>query len=516
MSVHLADIPGSPPLEPDWDKDEIPSPNDLYAIRRSINTSRDALSQTLVLQSRLQTLKTRIQSTERLHRDNISRQLPRLWHANIIPHDIWREIFIWVVLILPDAPFSQFPTASTTLTLTHICRDWRDIASKTPFLWSKIVIQSGIHVTLGTINLLTLFFTCSIHIPLTFIADLSKDQDTRSPKDGSKLRQAVDMAMSQSFRWQHLELVLPFSLWNSNTISFPIHAPLLEEAFISCEYSSNPRSSAWTQSVFTESSAPRLRRIRLQHLTTGPHGFKDFLPWSRLDTVIILTPSNYQWRFGRAEVYTVLQSCPHLSTSHLIFSREGEPPAGHVTAPFLHTLHHWSLDAKVLEHLTAPNLSELKLVQAPLSEAEIISSFITRSPLLKSLVLSGTGTSIGFLSLAPHMSLERISIQIHGNAGMLELADILRSLHVSPQATLPGLQTLVVTLNCEKLIDNNSATLRVFTAIVNVVKSRTHASSKLQRVEIFIKDYTSAPETSRTVLRQLQLLELDGLHVSLR
>ncbi|KAH8823267.1 hypothetical protein DL96DRAFT_1819011 [Flagelloscypha sp. PMI_526] len=510
------DIPLSQALEFDWDAQYIPSPSDLLTIRRSIETSRAALSEISRLRSHLETL----QASESFHQKNVNRQLRHLWDSRILPRDVWREIFTWVILMSPEDPASPFTNAVPSLTLSHVCRDWHETASRMPFIWSKIIIKPEKQIPLGTINLLTLFVTRSIQVPLTLVTALTSEENTGKPEELDKIRRIIRIALSQSFRWYHIELTLPFSLWTSTAISFPIQAPLLEKAFLSCESGPDTRLSSWSQTVFTESSAPRLRHVKLHHLTTTQQAFKNFLPWSKLETLFILPPSDGVWRFGAAEAWIILQSCPHLTASNLIIDTHGDntAPIGHVTAPSLLKFHYWALNGLILEHLTAPNLVEFKISQVTLTDGQVISSFIARSPQLKRLALNGP--DVTFLAFEPHVSLEHVTIRVFHHGKMLELAGILPFLHLPSSVALPGLHTLRVELVCPLIYDDEptdegSATLQVYTGIVNLITARVNAATNLRRVEISIQNLTSAPEQVQTILRQLQVLDMDGLYVTL-
>ncbi|KAH8823269.1 hypothetical protein DL96DRAFT_1743800 [Flagelloscypha sp. PMI_526] len=516
MSVHPFDIPLPPLQEPTWDKKHVPTASDLYAIRRSAKNSQSALAELALVRQSLKALQDQVETSESLHLKNLQAQLHRLNNANIIPRVTLREVFTWVVVMSPDDPHSPFTNAAPLLAITQVCRNWRETACDFPSLWSRIVIKPQRHVPLGTINLLTLFVTSSMHIPLALIVDLTRELSPKGPEDYDRIRQVIRIIWSQSFRWQRLELCLPSSLWMSDSIAFPIHAPFLEEVFILCESGSNSQPSEWIQSVFTESSAPRLRHVRLQHLTTAPKAFKDFLPWSILESVAILTPSDGEWRFGSTEALVILRNCLRLTSAHLVFHGCGDklPPSGHMTIPSLRTFHYRALDGLLLEHLTAPNLAQLQVSQMRQpTDGQLASSFIARSPRLKSLILNGT--TLDFLSLFPHMSLEHVVLQIYWPSDMLELANVLTYFHHSPPITLPQLHTLHIELNCSQSIDHESATVRVFTGILSVVVNRIHANSILRRVEVSIKRLSSAPETAQTILRRLQVLEMDGLHVTM-
>ncbi|PPR02822.1 hypothetical protein CVT26_009608 [Gymnopilus dilepis] len=86
------------------------------------------------------------------------------WVVRNVPPDIWRSIFN---LLLGSMPLKRSEGIKTLLHLTHVCPQWRFIASDSPGLWSTIhVVVSGKGKVFPNEDLLSLILRNARSTPL--------------------------------------------------------------------------------------------------------------------------------------------------------------------------------------------------------------------------------------------------------------------------------------------------------------------------------------------------------------
>ncbi|KAK1216429.1 hypothetical protein PQX77_020949 [Marasmius sp. AFHP31] len=110
------------------DTNYVPSNEDLREMNAIIRGPQEEIRRIDVEISRLQSRRDELQQFVDRHRKLLS-------PFRRFPEDIWREVF---VQILPDTHLPTRNTAEAPLSLTSICRSWRDIALSTPQLWNSI------------------------------------------------------------------------------------------------------------------------------------------------------------------------------------------------------------------------------------------------------------------------------------------------------------------------------------------------------------------------------------------
>ncbi|KAJ7122633.1 hypothetical protein C8R43DRAFT_44645 [Mycena crocata] len=285
-----------------------------------------------------------------------------------LPNEIISEIFIH---FLP--PYPLCPPASGTLSptvLSHVCRDWRQIAVATPELWRAISLTfRSANNPDGKIDLLKSWLARSCTIPLSIDLD---DQAYEAP-----VAECIQTLIPHRARWESLRFfALP--LRDLPCLAHPL--PLLSHIAISCQ----ERAPL----AVTFGNAPRLRSAILDN-----HGVSAvILPWAQL-TSLTLT------RVWGQECSPILQhatSLVHCVVAVIPFFGDDEYPD--VTLPHLESLvlAPYIADSSPVTHFLdcfiAPALHTLQIPDAFLGDDPIekLASFITKAGCkLQSLSITG-------------------------------------------------------------------------------------------------------------------------------
>ncbi|EEB91590.1 hypothetical protein MPER_10028 [Moniliophthora perniciosa FA553] len=147
-----------------------------------------------------------------------------------IPNEIWKQIFSEVICD-SDGTVESLTLAvgkrSATLTLSHVCSDWRAMTHSHPVLWRTISVWLSM-VNKDCTLLLATFLKYSKGVPLYV-----RMFDGRLPGHSGGLKRVgrygirvLTLLMSQAFRFQVLELTFfdwnILSQWKQGSVTFPI------------------------------------------------------------------------------------------------------------------------------------------------------------------------------------------------------------------------------------------------------------------------------------------------------
>ncbi|KAJ7256727.1 hypothetical protein C8J57DRAFT_1517363 [Mycena rebaudengoi] len=292
------------------------------------------------LGTRVPTLENSLAAAARREREKLQSQFYDYKYPVLtLPTEIPAEIFINFLPAYPGRPpFSGLPSPAL---LGQICQNWRQIAFNTPRLWRAIhtYISSGEESTLeAQLILLTTWLSRSKNCSLS----LSLGMDVMSPK----LPHFTAALISQSERWEHIQLLIPFD--DLRWLDRPF--PLLRDLTFEPVDDSVPESAIM---VFRE--APQLKSVvfgvmfDLSQLV---------LPWSQLTSI------------------TAEEIEPAVAADMLAIT---VPPLIHLESLLLHDCR--DTQKLLLDALTAPALRQLPISEPELGDEPLstITAFLSRS-----------------------------------------------------------------------------------------------------------------------------------------
>ncbi|KAJ7641223.1 hypothetical protein FB45DRAFT_1053788 [Roridomyces roridus] len=276
-----------------------------------------------------------------------------------LPNEITSEIFIHFLPPYPDCPPLRGPESPTTL--THICRQWREIALATPKLWRAISTSytvKQVEQARGIQTWLDRSRSCRLSIQMVM-----GDQD------------ALTAILLHRERWQHAELELAAS--EGALIKGPF--PLLESLSLSVD------GSDYTHPTTSFGDFPRLRAAVLDD---ADHG--NWLPVSQLTSLAFED-------VGLHNYLPIINRAANLVCLNLIECERIEPPQSGISLARLETLvmvdYPDSDISSELDMFTLPALHSLH-ISGELLGSDPISSlnlFISRSGCkLRQVVVAGS------------------------------------------------------------------------------------------------------------------------------
>ncbi|KAJ7667020.1 hypothetical protein B0H17DRAFT_1336225 [Mycena rosella] len=185
-----------------------------------------------------------------------------------LPNELISEIFLHVIPAYPRSP-PRYGRRSPTL-LTHICRQWREIALATPALWRAILldgsIPSGEHI-----RFLASWLSRSGRFPLSI--QMTDDFAELTPEE-------LDVILPYRARWEHLRLHIDF--YQLLPLEGPM--PLVRDLEIRVPRVTIPPFPISYRQL------PQLRSATLWDFDY-PSGF---LPWSQLTSLTLVCKSTSQ------------------------------------------------------------------------------------------------------------------------------------------------------------------------------------------------------------------------------
>ena len=134
------------------------------------------------------------------------------------------------------------------VTVSHVCRLWRDVAINTPALWSTLDFSKGPPFTESAV-----YLERSKGAPLDIAIDITNDEEGGEPDDPSyaeQLEQILDLIIPHVWHWRSLELMVSDYL--------PMHSALTRMG--AC------------------ASAPLLEVLQLYHYEDSDEGASKFAP----------------------------------------------------------------------------------------------------------------------------------------------------------------------------------------------------------------------------------------------
>ncbi|KAJ7471441.1 hypothetical protein B0H11DRAFT_1369042 [Mycena galericulata] len=331
-----------------------------------------------------------------------------------VPSDVLSEIFLWCAARDSDDVWD--PSTDPEWVLAQVCRYWRALALATPRIWRRVFITHHYFLHYIQPAALSLQLERSAEAPLA-IAVMS-----RFPDDDARNR-ILDCLFPVAHRWQDVEIhLLPSDvnrfLAHNYSTSFPALTTLSllfrtfegeDSTLFETIFQSTPvleaLSYASSLDVVDESTLLRI------------HVF----PLSQLRKLTLKS----QW-YGAASISKVFRSASEVVELLLDscwnvgrdITLEPDTLASPETLPHLRTLSLCGGDPSILDHMTAPILSNLSITAQEFDEGAVLPtaliSFLTRTPtagaslIITHLTLSdiwmSTEELLAILNLTPHVS----------------------------------------------------------------------------------------------------------------
>ncbi|KAJ7641208.1 hypothetical protein FB45DRAFT_1124774 [Roridomyces roridus] len=217
-----------------------------------------------------------------------------------LPNEITSEIFVRFLPRYPDC--SPLSGLTSPTTLTHICRQWRDIAVATPMHWRALYIGSAASRTGQVQRVVHTWLDRSGSCPLSINVE-------RDYSGATTQKESLIATLQHRERWQHAQLNLAAE--KMALIKGPM--PLLESLCVAVNLLD------YTHPATTVGDFPRLRSVTLDDANHG-----NWLPLSQLTTLTLndVHGVNYlaplQAAVNLAHLYLVDCSAPEFGPSNTL------------------------------------------------------------------------------------------------------------------------------------------------------------------------------------------------------
>ena len=280
---------------------------------------------------------------------------------------------------------------SFQVTVSHVCKHWREVALETPTLWSDINLEAGRHAAHSYSRASAYLSRSKMH-PLSICIDVDEEDNGSDDSDHSgdqsltmhaQLQQFMDLLIPHTSRWRKFKLVAEGYLYFHvvlNRLSDAPPASLLEDLELH-HYDEDfepedlpfPHPSFKTPFVLFDNHAPKLQYVSLYGVHIDWHNTNFLKDLHYLELAYL----SQDVRPSFDEFFTILRSSPGLRTLDLCMS--GPFGAPHQWPAFLppppqddhyhdpHVPASFNIRPRTLdEHMILPKLHELKLAdQSP-------------------------------------------------------------------------------------------------------------------------------------------------------
>ena len=223
---------------------------------------------------------------------------------------------------------------SFQVTVSHVCKHWREVALETPALWSDIDLETGKHAAQSYSRASTYLSRSKRH-PLSICIDVEEQDDGSDYSDrpdhqtettSAQLQQFMDLLIPHTDRWRKFKLVAEGYFYFHTVLNRLCDTPpasLLEclelhhfDEDFEPERISFPHPSFKTHFVLFDNHAPKLQHVSLY----GVH-----IDWRKTTFLkdlhsLELAYHSQDVRPSFDEFFTILRSSPELRTLDLCMS----------------------------------------------------------------------------------------------------------------------------------------------------------------------------------------------------
>jgi hypothetical protein len=289
-----------------------------------------------------------------------------------LPEELWAEIFVHCL------DWHTFPgSVKEALLLSHICKDFRVLAHRTPILWSQLCLAINLQKALSQAEHVKAWLGRSGSLPLTIFIfwDEGVNGDAAS-------HPVFPEIVKYCHRWSHILLNIPIGAFGG-FVSVKGNIPLLKHLSVAntAEISLYPDPDQYD--MF--SVAPSLRTVECVNVSLW-HRFS--IPWETVVHIPIHT--------CRAETFLAIQGrCPDLEDCTILITKGYN---NHWAVPvLLRKLRSIALYPNTIgnvlgfvQYLTYPSLVQLVIGNFFLDLDNTLTQFIARSPNLQLLTFEET------------------------------------------------------------------------------------------------------------------------------
>lgn len=277
---------------------------------------------------------------------------------------------------------------SFQVTVSHVCKHWREVALDTPALWSEIDIETGRHAA-PSYRRASTYLSRTKEYPLSIAIDVnvchsddesvySERSDSQSPETSTQLQGIMDLLLPHTRRWRKFKVTAEDYFHFHTILNRLCDAPpasLLEsldlhhfDEELEPEPYSFPHPSHKTPFVLFGDHAPKLRHVSLYGVHIDWHNTTFLKNLHSLELAYL----SQDVRPSFDEFFTILRSSLELHTLDLCmagpFGFPREWPAFLPPPPLCDHYHDPHVPAAFAtqprpldEHMSLPKLHELKL-----------------------------------------------------------------------------------------------------------------------------------------------------------
>ncbi|THU93100.1 hypothetical protein K435DRAFT_840379 [Dendrothele bispora CBS 962.96] len=342
--------------------------------------------------ARLDTLLDNLRSRKEILSSYIHKHRQLLSPIRRFPPEMIAELFTYC---LPSTHPSTRDPSEAPLLLTLVCKQWREIALHTPYLWSALHIYISDFPGEGFVerrrNRIKQWLERSGNLPLSLSLTHRRSfwEWTHQGSDNQKTRisSLMECLIEYSPRWKDLTLNAPDTVFQLIGAVPPEKLRVLQRLFINVPYSYDHPipSREFEESLFLFlNRLPRLTSLHLREHLSLPFQ-SGFQQWSKLTELSLFRRNDRHDRKSNPLLFNdamrLLSQTPDLRVCKLMIQLDGTAKEHQVTLPLLRDLtlifyavpYGKPLSLTLAQSLTVPSLANLVIHgYAPLADMTAI------------------------------------------------------------------------------------------------------------------------------------------------
>lgn len=321
-----------------------------------------------------------------MNRRLTTRSRGRILHnANVAVHKLPVELLSDVFLIAYSHSIEGYADLQYLLSITSVCKEWRELALECPLLWTNISVSTDFTGRVFEMQLHRLkgFLIRSKDASLWLEIDVYNDANKTSNK---KLQRIFNIVHPHLARCRDISII--FFTENPSFEFLPFHGPLerLESFYIHAGRWYSKTEGKVLIPVFTNDCLlPRIKRMTIMGIITALH---NKLPPTQL-TQLLVTSSKQTWKSN----IDLISKCSALQELSLIIKDIYTNPFLSSQAFTLHDLKSLSvvddLSFGFTSLISTPVLEKLTIIQSPWMNEASLGDSIVHLPKLRSLIVIG-------------------------------------------------------------------------------------------------------------------------------